>query len=222
MKRKLKVFLITVIATVFLAGCNAKSHTVEFYANNLGEFYLAVTVEHNEKVSRPKLPEAPLNFTFEDWFGDQEYAEKFDFSKPIKKDTQVFAKWKENRPYVADERIFHVVGELNHPESDFVNWNTSGTAGVDWDERSYLTKDEHTNLYSIELPIGELGAFKVKVAGVDWGSDLEFNYGNIDPSDYNEHIEGGEHSNIIALTEGVYKIEVESTFEWARVTLLSD
>lgn len=222
MRKLTKLLFSASLSTLLLAGCSAKSHTVEFYANNLGEFYTAVIVGHNEKIARPKLPPAPINFNFEDWFADMKYEKKFDFAKPIKKDTQVFAKWKENRPYVSDERKFHVVGELNNPDVDYINWEAVGEEGVTWDVRSYLVKDADTNLFTIELPIGEDGQFKVKVAGVGWGGDLEFGYGNIDPADYNEHIEGADYGNIKVLTAGLYKIEVETTFEWAKVTRIGD
>lgn len=221
--KKLKMFVVALLfAGGLLTSCNAKTHTVEFYASNLGDFYVAVTVNHNDKVARPAVPPAPTNFKFDAWYADTLFAKKFDFTLPITKDTRVFAKWEQNKPYVADERIFHVVGELNNPELDYINWNAGGEEGVNYDARSYLTKDEHTNLYTIELQIGALGEFKVKVAGAAWDTDLEFGYSSIDPRDYNEHIDDGDSGNIKVLTAGLYKIQVETTFEWAKVVRLSD
>lgn len=218
---RLLVF-VTFLAGLMTSCSNKKTHVVEFYANNLGEFYQVITVNHNEKVVRPQDPPAPTNFAFDKWYADTSYETTFDFNKKIKKDTRVFAKWTENKPYVADKRTFHVVGELNDPRVDYINWNAGGTEGVDWDARSYLEKDAYTNLFTIELPIGELGEFKVKVAGVGWSSDTEFTYGNIDPSDHNEHITGGDMNNIKVVTAGLYKIEVETTFLWAKVTRIGD
>lgn len=222
--RKFKSSLLMLIFTLgLLSGCsNERIHTVEFYTNSNGEFYKAVTVHHNEKVSRPPAPEAPTNFTFDNWWVDQNYSAKFDFNKPIKKDTTIFGKWVENRPYVADERIFHIVGETTNPASNFINWNAVGEEGVAFDVRSYLTKDEFTNLYSIELSLDTSSKFKVKVAGAAWGSDTEFSYGNIDILDQHEYIGGADHDNIEILEDGLYKIEVETTYMWAKVTRIGE
>lgn len=223
MRKVNKLLMMSLFTLGLLAGCSNKQvHTVEFYAHSKGEFYMAIAVNHKEKVKRPVMPTAPINFTFDDWWVDQAFSAKFDFDKPIKKDTMIFAKWKENRVYVPDERVFHVVGETNNPDLNYINWNDVGEEGVAYDERSYLTKDEYTNLYSIELALGAEAKFKVKVAGAAWGSDTEFNFNHIDVSDRNEYIAEADYGNIQVLEDGLYKIEIETTFMWAKVVRVGD
>ncbi len=223
MRKVNKLLMIALFPLGLLSGCsNESSHTVEFYANNIGEFYQAVIVNHNEKVSRPATPIAPTNFTFDDWWVDQNYSAKFNFNRVIKKDTAVFGKWVENRPFVADDRIFHIVGETTNPALSYINWNTVGEEGIDYDVRSYLTKDEFSNLYSIELSLDALSKFKIKVPGVAWGADTEFNYNNIDVADRNEDIAEADYGNIQILKDGLYKIEIETTYMWAKVTRLGE
>jgi len=238
MKKLFKGFFVTTLAVTLLAGCKPKpssstppvtseppvveKHIVEFYEDNLGKFYLEVEVEHGEKVARPADPAARKDYDFSGWWVDEEYSAEFDFDTAITKDTSIYGKWTFNPPYEPDDRTFHVTGALNNTDLDYINWNDAGEEGVDWDVRSYLTKAEDSNLYSIELEIGYLGKFKVKIPGRPWDSDLEFDFTHIREEDLNEDIQEGDLRNIQIINAGLYKIEVESTYKWARVTRLGD
>lgn len=57
-----------------------------------------VAIEHIKKGESFSLPLEPskLGYTFEGWFSDSEYKTEFDFSKSIKSNTTLYAKWTKN------------------------------------------------------------------------------------------------------------------------------
>lgn len=236
MKKIFKGLFTTVLALGFLAGCKPSSstspepssetpvvkHLVEFYEDNVGKFYLEVEVEHNTKVAKPADPAARKDYDFDGWWTTAAYAERFSFDTLIVEDTTIYGKWIYNPQYVADERTFHVVGDMQNTELAYINWNAAGEEGVDWDVRSYLTKAEDSNLYSIEYEVGYLGKFKIKIPGRSWDSDTEFNYLSIREEDLKDYLKEADNKNIQVTTAGKYLIEVETTYNWARVTRLGD
>lgn len=239
MKKLFKSFLATSLGVTLLAGCTkpkpsssqplvtsepsvVEKHTVEFYEDNLGKLYLEVEVEHGKKVPKPADPNPRTDYDFSGWWVDEEFSAEFDFDTAIITDTSIYGKWKFNPAYVPDERTFHLVGALNNPDLDYINWNDAGEEGIAWDVRSYLVKAEDSNLYSIEVEIGYLGQFKVKIPGRPWDSDMEFDYTHIREEELNEDIQEGDNRKIQIINAGLYKIEVESTYKWARATRLGD
>lgn len=244
MKKLFRGLFTTALAVGFLAGCKPTTsssqppvssgssqvttseevvkHLVEFYEDNVGKFYLDVEVPHGTKVTQPADPAARVNYEFAGWWVDEEYSAEFDFDTLIIEDTTIFGKWEFAPEYVPDTRDFHIVGALNNTDVDYVNWADAGEVGVNWDVRSYLTKAEDSNLYSLEIEIGYLGKFKIKIPGRPWDSDLEFNFENIKEEDKNEFIQEGDLRNIQVTDSGLYKIEIETTWLWARVTRLGD
>lgn len=53
------------------------------------------TIKPGKTISRPSNP-SKLNHTFDDWYKDPFYKEKFDFSTPILEKTVIYAKWTPN------------------------------------------------------------------------------------------------------------------------------
>lgn len=49
-------------------------------------------------------------YTFDDWYTDETYKTKFDFSTPITGDTKVYAKWEKNAPVLPDTYALNVSG----------------------------------------------------------------------------------------------------------------
>lgn len=243
MKKLFKGLFTTALAVGFLAGCKPAAssseppvsssqpvvtseevvmHLVEFYEDNVGKFYLEVEVAHGTKVTQPADPTARANYEFAGWWVDEEYSAEFDFDTLIEEDTTIFGKWDFAPEYVPDTRTFQIVGALNNTDVDYVNWNDAGEEGVAWDVRSYLTKAEDSNLYSLEIEIGYLGKFKIKIPGRPWDSDQEFDFTHIKEEDKNEFIQEGDLRNIQVTDSGLYKIEVETTWLWVKVTRLGD
>ena len=49
-------------------------------------------------------------YTFGGWYADATYSTKFDFTKPIKSNTKVYAKWEKNAPVLPDTYALNVSG----------------------------------------------------------------------------------------------------------------
>lgn len=238
MKKIFKGLFATVLSLGFLAGCTPEGssslppseseppvvvkHTVEFYEDDKGKFYLDAEVVHGQKVAKPADPAARKDYDFKGWWTSTAYTTEFNFDTPIVEDINVYGKWVFNPPYVADERVFHLVGDLQNSDLSYINWNPTGVEGTDWDIKSYLEKAKDSNLYSITVELGYRGKFKVKIPNRPWDNDKQFDYFSIREEDMHDYIIEGDSKNIQVTTAGKYLIEVETTYDWARVTRLGD
>ena len=92
---KNKTSLILILGSVIMLGViiyymNFRTVTVEFAAK-VGAGVAPITVKVGETITEPTVPEND-EYKFLGWYLDDE---KFDFSKPIKKNTKLEAKWEE-------------------------------------------------------------------------------------------------------------------------------
>ncbi|OQC10613.1 MAG: hypothetical protein BWX74_00533 [Tenericutes bacterium ADurb.Bin087] len=194
---------------------------VNFYINDLGVIYAEKEIKKGHVlVDMPANPTRD-GYEFQGWFNEPELETAFNPTKFIFEDKDVYPKW--NKLYVPDTRTFHVVGSLANPDFSYINWNAVGTEGVEWDVRSYLEKATDSNLYSIELVIGFRGEFKIKIPNAEWDAELQFSYGKIREEDRNdENFVAGGFDNVQIINAGAYLIEIETTYEWLKVTRTGD
>ena len=80
-----------------VAKWDINKYTVQFVSDH-GSF-ADQTIEHGKLIKTDKLtiPEVE-GYTFDGWYADDTYSTKFDFTKPIKSNTKVYAKWEKNAP----------------------------------------------------------------------------------------------------------------------------
>ena len=92
-----------------VAKWDINKYTVQF-VSDYGSF-ADQTVEHGKPIDTDKLtiPEVE-GYTFDDWYTDNTYSTKFDFTKPITGDTKVYAKWEKNAPVLPDTYELNVSG----------------------------------------------------------------------------------------------------------------
>lgn len=92
-----------------VAKWDINKYTVQFVSEH-GSF-ADQTIEHGKPIETDKLtiPEVE-GFTFDDWYTDDTYTTKFDFTKPITGDTKVYAKWEKNAPVLPDTYALNVSG----------------------------------------------------------------------------------------------------------------
>lgn len=92
-----------------VAKWDINKYTVQF-VSDYGSF-ADQTVEHGKPIETDKLtiPEVE-GFTFDGWYADNTYSTKFDFTKPIKSNTKVYAKWEKNAPVLPDTYALNVSG----------------------------------------------------------------------------------------------------------------
>lgn len=74
-----------------------------------GDAPASQNVPYNETATDPGKLSAE-GYTFDDWYADDTYSTKFDFTKPIKRNTTVYAKWEKNAPVLPDTYALNVSG----------------------------------------------------------------------------------------------------------------
>ena len=115
-----------------VAKWDINQYTVKFVSDH-GSFK-DQTIEHGETIKPGNLtiPEVE-GYTFDGWYADAAHTTKFDFTKPIKSNTTVYAKWTANDYYVS-----FVTEHGDPPTSQNVKYN--GTA----DDPGKLTEEGYT------------------------------------------------------------------------------
>lgn len=94
--------------TKVYAKWTAKNYEVSFITEH-GKTPTSQNVPYNETATDPgELTEE--GYTFDDWYTDETYKTKFDFSTPITGDTKVYAKWEKNAPVLPDTYALNVSG----------------------------------------------------------------------------------------------------------------
>lgn len=103
-----------------VAKWDINKYTVQFVSDH-GSF-ADQPIEHGGTIDPDKLtiPEVE-GYTFDDWYTDDTYTTKFDFTKPIKSNTTVYAKWT-----AKDYEVSFVTEHGDAPASQNVKYN--GTA----------------------------------------------------------------------------------------------
>lgn len=92
-----------------VAKWDINKYTVQFVSDH-GSFK-DQTIEYGGTIDTDKLtiPEVE-GYTFDGWYADNTYSTKFDFTKPIKSNTKVYAKWEKNAPVLPDTYELNVSG----------------------------------------------------------------------------------------------------------------
>ena len=92
-----------------VAKWDINQYTVKF-VSDYGSFE-DQTIEHGKPIDTDKLTIPKVEgYTFDDWYTDDTYTTKFDFSTPITGDTKVYAKWEKNAPVLPDTYALNVSG----------------------------------------------------------------------------------------------------------------
>ena len=92
-----------------VAKWDINKYTVQF-VSDYGSF-ADQTVEHGKTIKTDELTIPKVDgYTFDDWYTDNTYSTKFDFTKPITGDTKVYAKWEKNAPVLPDTYALNVSG----------------------------------------------------------------------------------------------------------------
>lgn len=94
--------------TKVYAKWTAKDYEVSFITEH-GKTPTSQNVKYNGTANDPgKLTEE--GYTFIGWYTDETYTKEFDFTKPIKSNTKVYAKWEKNAPVLPDTYALNVSG----------------------------------------------------------------------------------------------------------------
>lgn len=104
-----------------VAKWDINKYTVQFVSDH-GSF-ADQTIEYGETIKTDKLtiPEVE-GYTFDDWYTDNTYSTKFDFTQPITSNTTVYAKWTAN-----DYEVRFITEHGKTPTSQNVKYNNPAT-----------------------------------------------------------------------------------------------
>ena len=92
-----------------VAKWEKSKYTVKFVSDH-GSF-ADQTIEYGKLIETDKLTIPKVEgYTFDDWYTDNTYSTKFDFTQPIKSNTTVYAKWEKNAPVLPDTYELNVSG----------------------------------------------------------------------------------------------------------------
>ena len=143
-----------------VAKWDINKYTVKFVSDH-GSF-ADQTIEYGETIKTDKLtiPEVD-GYTFDDWYTDNTYSTKFDFTQPIKSNTTVYARWTANDYEVsfitehgkapASQNVPYNEtatdpGKLSAEGYTFIGWYTDHTCTTEFDFRTPITGD--TKVYA--------------------------------------------------------------------------
>ena len=103
-----------------VAKWDINQYTVQFVSEH-GSF-ADQTIEHGKPIGtgKPTIPQVE-GYTFDGWYTDKNYTTEFDFTKPIKRNTTVYAKWT-----AKDYEVSFITEHGDAPTSQNVKYN--GTA----------------------------------------------------------------------------------------------
>lgn len=92
-----------------VAKWDINKYTVKFVSEH-GSF-ADQPIEHGKTIKTDELTIPKVEgYTFGGWYTDDTYSTKFDFTKPIKSNTKVYAKWEKNAPVLPDTYELNVSG----------------------------------------------------------------------------------------------------------------
>lgn len=135
-----------------VAKWDINQYTVKFVSEH-GSF-ADQTIEHGKPIDTDKLtiPEVE-GYTFDGWYADEDHNTKFDFTKPIKSNTTVYAKWTAN-----DYEVRFITEHGDAPTSQNVKYNGTakdpGTLTAEgYTFIGWYTDDTHTKEFDFSTPI---------------------------------------------------------------------
>lgn len=134
------------------AKWNINQYTVKF-VSDYGSF-ADQTIEHGKPIDTDKLtiPEVE-GYTFGGWYADENRTIEFDFTKPIKSNTTVYAKWTAN-----DYEVSFITEHGNAPTSQNVPYNEPATDPGELTEEGYTfigwyADEAHKTKFDFSTPI---------------------------------------------------------------------
>lgn len=135
-----------------VAKWDINKYTVQF-VSDYGSFK-DQTIEHGKPIDTDKLTIPPVEgFTFDGWYTDENRTIEFDFTKPIKSNTTVYAKWTAN-----DYEVSFITEHSDAPASQNVKYNETAkdpgkltAEGYTFD--GWYTDDTRTKEFDFSTPI---------------------------------------------------------------------
>ena len=135
-----------------VAKWDINQYTVKFVSDH-GSF-ADQTIEHGKTIKTDELTIPDVDgYTFDDWYADEAYKTKFDFTKPIKSNTTVYAKWT-----AKDYEVSFITEHGKTPTSQNVKYNGTATNPGELTEDGYTfggwyADEKHTTEFDFNTQI---------------------------------------------------------------------
>lgn len=135
-----------------VAKWDINQYTVKFVSDH-GSF-ADQTIEYGETIKTDKLTIPTVEgYTFDGWYTDATYSTKFDFTKPIKSNTKVYAKWT-----AKDYEVSFITEHGKAPASQNVKYNGTATNPGELTEDGYTfdgwyADETHKTKFDFSTPI---------------------------------------------------------------------
>lgn len=135
-----------------VAKWEKSKYTVKF-VSDYGSFE-DQTIEHGKPIDTGKLTIPDVDgYTFDDWYADEAYKTKFDFTKPIKSNTTVYAKWT-----AKDYEVSFITEHGKTPTSQNVPYNGTASDPGELTEEGYTfigwyADEAHKTKFDFSTPI---------------------------------------------------------------------
>lgn len=135
-----------------VAKWDINQYTVQFVSDH-GSFK-DQTIEHGKPIDTDKLTIPTVEgYTFDDWYTDDTYSTKFDFTQPIKHNTTVYAKWT-----AKDYEVSFITEHGDAPASQNVPYNETADDPGKLTEEGYTfigwyTDETYTKEFNFSTPI---------------------------------------------------------------------
>ena len=191
------------VGSVDLDVSDEVTHIVSYYDMD-GNELTSYEVEHGALASDE--PIEVEGFDFMGWYISSDLTRKFDFTRPIKEDVQIFGGYTK---YQDDTRDFYIVGSGSSDLLSKSNWGENVT-----DEFKLNKIDlDSVNEYSITLDLKAGDQFQFAIDN-QWSNQRGFGYlvtGTVDDVEYLKNAGGlgntsAEKSNIEVLVDGIYTL----------------
>ena len=122
-----------------VAKWDINQYTIKFVSDH-GSFE-DQTIEYGGTIKTDKLTIPKVEgYTFDDWYTDNTYSTKFDFTQPIKSNTTVYAKWTAN-----DYEVSFITEHGKAPASQNVPYNETATDPGKLSAEGYTFDDWYTD-----------------------------------------------------------------------------
>ena len=220
MKKLVKFMSILFCFSLLLVGvtaCNKEEEKATFKVEFMDQDQ--TTVLKTEEVEGGALvegftPENKADAIFAGWFATPNFSRKFDFTKPITKDTIVFSKWESS---VEDTRDWYLLGEFKYEKLANNNW------GANIDNSQLVKVDGKVNTYEITVNLYQKDVFQIVVLDLENKDPISGNpvwleqlgYGMVEKNDNfedagNIYDPSAAKHNIRCLVSGQYTISIKT------------
>lgn len=172
------------------------------------------TVIEEREIVKGETPEeiegVKEGYEFLGWYATPQMSHRFDFTKPIEEDTDIYGGFTE---YVEDTREFYILGD---GKSDLLSQSDWG-AVIDDNFKLEKLDEDNENLYRITLDLEERDEFQFAI-NESWNNQRGYGYLDTIEKDNEEYFENSGGLGDTAAKKSNIKVKVPGTYTFTLKT----